>query len=197
LKGFGFSGISTTILQLPTGAIELVVVVCAGIFVFKVKNTRCITFVLLCVPGLAGLIGIHVIPLEHKWALVGCTWLQYIIGGPVILSWIFLNANVAGQTKRSITNGMWFAFYAAGNIVGANIFYTYEAPKYVSGIIGLVVSYSGMMAIGIAYRLGLMWENRKRDKLYGKVEGETEEMAMVNGFKDFTDKENTGFRYQL
>ncbi|GMG41699.1 unnamed protein product [Ambrosiozyma monospora] len=104
LKGFGFSGISTTILQLPTGAIEWVVVTAAGIIAISFKNTRSILLFLTCVPGTAGLIGIHVIPLSHKWALVGCTWLQYIVGGPVILSWILLNANVAGQTKRTITN---------------------------------------------------------------------------------------------
>ncbi|GME85690.1 unnamed protein product [Ambrosiozyma monospora] len=197
LKGFGFSGISTTILQLPTGAIEWVVVTAAGIIAIFFKNSRSILLFLTCVPGTAGLIGIHVIPLTHKWALVGCTWLQYIVGGPVILSWILLNANVAGQTKRTITNGMWFAFYAAGNIIGANIFYTNEAPKYKSGIIGLLTSYCGVMFLTIFYGIGLIWQNKRRDAKYGKVEGEAEEEAIINGFKDLTDRENTGFRYCL
>ncbi|GME83608.1 unnamed protein product [Ambrosiozyma monospora] len=92
---------------------------------------------------------------------------------------------------------MWFAFYAAGNIIGANIFHTNEAPKYRSGIIGLLTSYCGVMFLTIIYGLALIWQNKRRDAKYGKVEGETEEEAIINGFKDLTDRENTGFRYCL
>jgi MFS family permease len=197
IKGFGFSSTQSTVLQMPTGAIEFSVIFTAGIIAVLVKNTRCIIFCLLCIPSLAGLIGIATIPLEHKWALVGCAWLQYLIGGPVILSWIFLTANVAGSTKKTISNGLWFTFYATGNIIGANIFYAYQKPRYHSGIIGLAISYGGMILIGIIYRLCLMWENNKRDKLYGKPTPESEADAILKGFEDYTDKQNHGFRYSL
>lgn len=197
IKGYGFSGLNATALQLPTGGIEFVVVFTAGIIAITVKNLRCIIFVLLCVPGLAGLIGIHVIGLEHKWALVGCTWLQFIIGGPVILSWIFLTGNVAGHTKKTIANGLWFTMYAAGNIVGANIFYTNEAPKYRSAMIGLITCYSGMMAIGIIYRFILMSRNKKRNEEQGGYDEEIKKQAIIDGFKDYTDFQNRGFRYAL
>ncbi|CUM64733.1 uncharacterized protein PRCAT00002344001 [Priceomyces carsonii] len=197
IKGYGFSGLTATALQLPTGAIEFVVVFTAGIIAISVKNTRCIIFVLLCVPGLAGLIGIHAGNLDHKWALVGCTWLQFIIGGPVILSWIFLTGNIGGHSKRTIANGLWFTFYAAGNIVGANIFYAREAPKYRSAMIGLMTCYCGMMAIGILYRLILMRRNLNRDKEQGGYSEEIAQQAVIDGFKDCTDFENRGFRYAL
>ncbi len=197
IKGFGFSSVQATILQMPTGAIEFVVIFSAGIVAVLVKNTRCIIFCLLCIPSLAGLIGIATISLDHKWALVGCAWLQYLIGGPVILCWIFLTANVAGSTKKTITNGFWFMFYAAGNIIGSNIFYAREKPRYMSGITGLVVSYAGMLAIGIAYRLCLMYENKRRDQKYGVLTEDAKEEAILKGFQDYTDKQNTGFRYEL
>ncbi|GMF05052.1 unnamed protein product [Ambrosiozyma monospora] len=76
LKGFGFSGISTTILQLPTGAFEWIFILVAGVLCVVIKNFRVIMLFISCIPETAGLIGIHVIPLKHKWALVGCTWLQ-------------------------------------------------------------------------------------------------------------------------
>lgn len=182
---------------MPTGAIEFAVISTAGIIAVLVKNTRCIIFCLLCVPSLAGLIGIALIPLEKKWALVGCAWLQYLIGGPVILSWVFLNANVAGSTKRTITNGFWFTFYAAGNIIGANIFYAKQKPRYRSGIIGLAVCYGCMIIIGILYRLTLMWENKKRDRKFGELIEETKADAILKGFYDYTDGQNQGFRYEL
>lgn len=197
IKGFGFSSTESTILQMPTGAIEFGVIFTAGIIAVLVKNTRCIIFCLLCIPSLCGLIGIATIPLEKKWALVGCAWLQYLIGGPVILSWIFLNANVAGSTKRTLSNGFWFTFYAAGNIIGANIFYAKQKPRYRSGIIGLAVSYGGMIIIGIVYRLCLMWENRRRDKKYGVPTEESKADSILKGFQDYTDKQNSGFRYEL
>lgn len=197
IKGFGFTSVQSTILQMPTGAIEFAVISVSGVIAVLVKNSRCIIFCLLCIPSLAGLIGIALIPLEKKWSLVGCAWLQYLIGGPVILCWIFLNANVAGSTKKTITNGLWFTFYAAGNIIGANIFYAKQKPRYHSGILGLSICYGGMIVIGVLYRLSLMWENHQRDKKYGKLTEEARAEAVLKGFQDYTDKQNPGFRYEL
>lgn len=50
IKGFGFTGIQATALQMPLGAVELVVVVAAGIVVFTVKNMRCIVLFVICIP---------------------------------------------------------------------------------------------------------------------------------------------------
>lgn len=196
IKGFGFTGLNATALQMPTGAIEFIVVFTCGIIAIKVPNTRCIIFIMLCVPGLAGLIGIHVIE-DNRWALVGCTWLQYIIGGPIILCWIFITANIGGTTKKTVTNGIWFALYASGNIVGASIFHANEAPKYRSAMIGLMTCYSGMMAIGIAYWFLLKSRNARRDKEQGGYTEEVKEEAVLNGFRGMTDFQNRGFRYAL
>lgn len=198
LRGFGFSGLSATALQLPTGAIELVFVFSCGLIAIFRKNMRCILLFISCIPGLAGLIGIRLIPLEHRWSLVGCTWLQYIIGAPVVLSWVLLNANVAGHSKKAISVGIWFVLYATGNIIGAQIFYTREAPRYNSGLIGLITSYAGMMALIIAYRLLMMRRNKLRNSAAGGIyTDEMEQQAIVNGFKDFTDFQNENFRYSL
>ncbi|SGZ56557.1 CIC11C00000003657 [Sungouiella intermedia] len=196
IKGFGFSGLNATALQMPTGAIEFVVVFASGIFALKVPNTRCFIFCFLCVPGLAGLVGIHLIK-DNRWASVGCTWLQYIIGGPVILCWIFMNANIGGSTKKTITNGFWFTLYAAGNIIGANIFKAKEAPKYTSAMTGLITCYSVMIALGISYYFLLRYRNMKRNKEQGGYTEEIRQEAIINGFKGMTDFENKGFRYAL
>lgn len=131
IRGFGFSGIYATLLQLPTGAFEFVLVPLVGLAAGYWRNTRCLFLILICLPPLGGLLGIRLTGLDHRWTLVGCTWLQYLIGGPVILAWNLLNTNIAGHTKRSFANGIWFVFYAGGNIAGANIFFTREAPRFV------------------------------------------------------------------
>ncbi|KAF8004635.1 hypothetical protein HF325_000092 [Metschnikowia pulcherrima] len=196
IAGFGFGPLAATALQMPTGAIEFVVVFSCGILALKVPNIRCVIFCGLCVPGLAGLIGIHLIE-DNRWALVGCTWLQYIIGGPVILCWIFMNANIAGSTKKTVTTGLWFMIYAAGNIIGANIFFAEEKPKYTSAMTGLMTSYAGMIALGIGYYFLCKWRNHKRELEQGEYTEEVKKQAMVDGFAGKTDFENRGFRYSL
>lgn len=197
IKGFGFTGIQATALQLPAGAIELVVVITGGAIAFFVKNTRCYVLFGFCIPPLGGIVGLHLIPLENKWGLVGCTFVQFIVGGPVIMSWVLLNANVSGATKKTVSSGLWFMLYASGNIIGANIFYAYQAPRYYSGVIGLLSSYSGIMAIIIAYRFLLSWRNKNKEKIQGEMTEEMKQRAIIDGFKGFTDFENPGFRYSL
>lgn len=196
IKGFGFSGLNATVLQLPTGAIEFVCVFTAGMLAITTKkNIRTILLFVLCIPTLAGLIGIHVIPLEHKWALVGCCWLLYIIGGPVIMCWILINVTVAGSSKVSTVKIFWFLCYTAGNICGSKIMYPNEAPKYISGMKGLISSYAGIMFLSILYYVMMYYRNRTRDGKYGKLTPEDVKEGVINGFKDMTDFENTYFRY--
>ncbi|KAK3626203.1 hypothetical protein LTR56_019991 [Elasticomyces elasticus] len=178
IKGFGFSSLNATLLQLPNGVIEFFVVPACGLLATYVKDVRCLT----------------------RWSLVGSSWLQGIVGAPIILCWNLLSTNIAGHTKRSISNGMWFCFYAAGNIAGANIFDSREAPRYFSALTGMIVCYCATIALAGVLWVYMAWENRRRDKKL--VEGEqtvtgAEEQAVLDGFRDRTDKENNGFRYGL
>jgi predicted MFS family arabinose efflux permease len=194
IKGYGFSGIYATLLQLPTGAFELVLVPICGLAAGYFKDTRCIILALICLPPLGGLLGIRLTSLSHRWSLVGCTWLQYLVGAPVILSWNLLTTNIAGHTKRSTANGLWFVFYAAGNIAGANIFFARERPRYFSALTGLITCYCGMVVVALFLRQWMMYENGKRDRLHGVGEAE---QAVEDGFKDQTDGEAKHFRYAL
>lgn len=99
--------------------------------------------------------------------------------------------------EKIVTNGIWFTLYAAGNIVGANIFYANEAPKYRSAMIGLMTCYSGMIALGIGYWFLLKSRNYKRDKEQGVQTEEMKQEATRCGFEGLTDFENKGFRYAL
>ncbi|KAL4880161.1 major facilitator superfamily domain-containing protein [Aspergillus karnatakaensis] len=198
IKGYGFSGIYATLLQLPTGAIEAVVVPICGLVSTYVRDSRCIVLAVVCLIPFGGLLGIRFTDLTHRWTLVGCTWLQYIIGAPVIVSWNLLSTNVAGHTKRSIANGLWFTLYAGGNVAGSNIFFAREAPRYYSALTGLLVCYAGMILLaGVAYA-GMKIENIRRDrKMVAGEEVGRQERAVLDGFKDMTDMESRDFRYAL
>ncbi|KAF2656466.1 MFS general substrate transporter [Lophiostoma macrostomum CBS 122681] len=194
IKGFGFDGIYATLLQLPTGAFEFVLVPLCGLAAGYWRDARCAVLALICLPPLGGLVGIRLTGLDKRWSLVGCTWLQYLVGAPVILSWNLLTTNVAGHTKRSTANGLWFVFYAAGNIAGANIFFAREKPRYLSALTGLIVCYVGMVVVSAGLAAYMWWENRRRERVFGRGEGE---VAVREGFRDLTDGENKHFRYAL
>lgn len=203
INGFGFDELPgipkglVSALQMPTGAIEFIVVFGFGVFTLFYKDKCWFSFFWVCAIPLAGLIGIKLTPAipENKWKLLGCTWLQFIVGGPVIITWILLNANVAGSTKKTMANSLWFVFYAGGNIIGANIFFSWEAPKYDSAMTGLIICYSGMIALGFTYLAIMIKRNRMRNKEQGEYTEEIQKEAVLNGFKDLTDFENRGFRY--
>lgn len=198
IKGFGFSGIYATLLQLPTGAFEAAIVPICGIVATYIPNSRCVVLAVVSLIPFGGLLGIRFTSLDHRWTLVGCTWLQYIIGAPVIVSWNLLSTNVAGHTKRAVANGIWFTMYAAGNVAGANIFFAREAPRYYSALTGLLVCYAGIIVLsGIAY-VSMRWDNARRDKIVNTENVTREDVAsraILDGFKDMTDKESVNFRY--
>ena len=199
IKGYGFSGLYATLLQLPTGAIEAVVVPICGLVSTYVKDSRCIVLAVVCLIPFGGLLGIRFTSLGHRWTLVGCTWLQYIIGAPVIISWNLLSTNVAGHTKRSFANGFWFTLYAGGNVAGANIFFAREAPRYYSALAGLLVCYAGMIVLALVAYVAMKVDNVRRERaaLAGTTPEQREEAAVLDGFKDLTDMESKNFRYAL
>lgn len=202
IKGFGFSGIHTTLLQLPTGAIEAAVVPICGLIATYVKDSRCIVLAVVCLIPFGGLLGIRFTSLDHPWTLVGCTWLQYLVGAPVIISWNLLATNVAGHTKRAVANGLWFSMYAAGNVAGANIFFANEAPRYFSGLLGLLICYAGIIVLAAASYVSMKWENARRNAAVteddaAEVQNDIASQAILDGFKDMTDRESKHFRYAL
>lgn len=203
IKGYGFSGLYATLLQLPTGAIEAAIVPICGLVATYVPNSRCIVLAVVSLVPFAGLLGIRFTSLDHRWTLVGCTWLQYIIGAPVIVSWNLLSTNIAGHTKRAVANGIWFTVYAAGNVAGANIFFAREAPRYHSALTGLLVCYAGIIALSMLAFIAMRWENARRDAkvaVEDSTRGTREDatsQAILDGFKDMTDMESKHFRYAL
>ncbi|BCS26304.1 putative MFS allantoate transporter [Aspergillus puulaauensis] len=198
IKGYGFSGIYATLLQLPTGAIEAVVVPICGLISTYVRDSRCIVLAVICLIPFGGLLGIRFTDLTHRWTLVGCTWLQYIIGAPVIVSWNLLTTNVAGHTKRSIANGLWFTLYAGGNVAGSNIFFAREAPRYYSALTGLLVCYAGMIVLaGVAYVVMKMENTRRNRNMTVDESVGRQDRAVLDGFKDMTDMQSKDFRYAL
>ncbi|KAJ5725349.1 uncharacterized protein N7483_006706 [Penicillium malachiteum] len=199
IEGFGFSGIYATILQLPLGAIEAVIVPICGLVATYVPNSRCIVLAVVCLIPFGGLLGIRFTDLDHRWTLVGCSWLQYVVGAPVIVCWNILSTNIAGHTKRAFANGIWFTLYAGGNVAGANIFFSREAPRYFSALTGLLLCYAGIIVLSAVAYTAMRWSNSEREKAaaMSELSDDLNSSAILDGFKDMTDMEAKKFRYAL
>lgn len=79
VKGFGYSGLNATVLQVPYGFIILF----SNLSAMYVQRwlpgqKRCIVAAIYVLPALAGIVGIHLLPRHEKGALLACYWVSYI-----------------------------------------------------------------------------------------------------------------------
>lgn len=90
-----------------------------------------------------------------------------------------------------------------GPLLGTNIFPTSDAPRYIKGqsICAAFMFFNAFLALSL--RLLLMWENRKLDREYGKLEHTTKSQQVATGQEETAGanvgEENYGpsFRYVL
>lgn len=105
-----------------------------------------------------------------------------------------MSSNVAGHTKRSVSNAAMFLGYATGFITGPQFFLAKEAPKYGTGFRTMIITFS----IGCAAPLGLWvylgWLNRKKEKFLRESRGE-DIYVRNEEFMDLTDREQIHFVY--
>lgn len=83
--------------------------------------------------------------------------------------------------------------YAAGNLIGPQTFRSNEAPKYTSGVVTMLVCYCVSILLMFLYLAVATWENKQKDKKYGKPE--EVHTGTAEDFVDVTDKQQHDFRY--
>ncbi|EOD52727.1 putative mfs allantoate protein [Neofusicoccum parvum UCRNP2] len=198
IKGFGYSTLVTTILQIPYGVlIALSILSCVYLndyYATKLKkNMRCWFILLYLIPNIAGTFGLRYVPTEHH---VGRLWCYYLTGpynAAFVLVLSLSIGNTAGHTKKVVTNACLFLGYCTGNIAGPFFFKTDQQPTYPLGIWMMVVSHLLEVCLILVLRTMLSWENKKRDRKFG--EGATTQDLDETAFGDLTDWENENFRY--
>ncbi|KAL7622222.1 hypothetical protein AAE478_007725 [Parahypoxylon ruwenzoriense] len=194
IKGFNFDALRASLLQAPGGAFEVVFCLLLGWF-SQFPNMVGVAIMLGCLPGMAGLIGILTIDIEHRYALVAMCWIQNVIGSPIVLNWTVPGLNIAGHTKRSTVIGIYFVCFVVGNIIGPHLFLPKEAPRYPTAIKALLGTYCAAIFFQGLYTLWCWLDNKERDRL--GLHAEAVEDQLLEGFEDLTDKQNKHFRYKL
>ncbi|KAI9926330.1 hypothetical protein AWENTII_007117 [Aspergillus wentii] len=196
IKGFGFSTLGTTLMQIPYGAIIAILILLSVWINDRLPpNNRCYVTIFFLLPNVAGSFGLCFLPESNKVGRLICYYLTGSYNASFVLILSILTANIAGHTKKVVTNAMIFLGVCAGNIAGPFFYKSEQAPRYPLGIWSMIVSHFVEIALVIMLRLALQWENRRRDRIQGVADDDRQWEIDQTAFSDLTDKENLNFRY--
>lgn len=172
LNGLGFSKSITSLLNMPFGAVQLLVILFGSFAThkFKVKSP---VLVILMLPVVAGIAMLYVLPRGHgeQSALLAAYYLIAFLFGcnPLIVSWIV--GNTAGATKKSIIMSIYNAGSSAGNIIGPLLFNSRDAPEYLPGLradLGITVAFIAVVIIQLVNLIFLNKMQARRRVANGK-----------------------------
>lgn len=214
VAGFGFDKFQAALLNIPFGAIVMIVIIasCWASYKAKLKSVVLAAFMLPVIVGVAMLYAI-----EHTQANEGPLLFAYYLtsfiyaANPILLSWVV--GNTAGAAKTSTVIALYQAGTSAGALSGPLLFSADQAPRYLRGtraVLGLFIALIGCVFLQFCNLLFLNKQHRKRRigngkngdikdtsmtievGLDGKAQGQT--LGEVP-FRDVTDKENDEFMY--
>ncbi|KAJ5503759.1 Major facilitator superfamily domain general substrate transporter [Penicillium fimorum] len=215
VKGFGFDAYETSLLNIPFGAMQTIVIIggCWASYKLKLKSAILIGFMIPVVVGIAVLYA-----LPHEPSKQGPLLLAYYLcsflfaANPLLLSWVV--ANTAGAAKTSVTMALYQAGTSAGALSGPLLFTAEQFPSYLPGIravLGLFIALIGCVVIQV---LNLAWLNRlnKKKRVSNGKMADVQDKSMTHGFEtdgkaqgpapteaapfvDLTDRENDEFVY--
>ncbi|KAF2098644.1 MFS general substrate transporter [Rhizodiscina lignyota] len=197
IKGFGFSTLVTTLLQVPYGFLTTFCILgCVYLNDWLAerlqRNTRCLMIVLFVLPNVCGAFMLRFVPSHlHVARLWG-----YYLTGPYNAAFVLIlslaTANTAGHTKKVVTNAILFLGYCTGNLAGPFFYKSSQAPTYNLGIWSMIVSHLLQITTALVLRTLLSWENHRRDK--AQAEAGVQQNLDETAFADMTDRENPNFR---
>lgn len=149
--GLGYDKYRTTLLTMPFGALQLIVILLAS-YLAQTARVKGAILAALMLPVVAGLAMLYAIPRTDSAQgalLAGYYLLAFIFGGnPLIVTWIV--GNTAGSTKKSVAMSLYNAASSAGNIVGPLLFTSNQAPDYHPGLracLGIFITLAAVVLI--------------------------------------------------
>ncbi|KAH7017211.1 major facilitator superfamily domain-containing protein [Ilyonectria destructans] len=192
IKGAGFSTLRTTLLQMPSGAVQLVACLLACHFATRYANCRILIMLIAMIPFLVGLLGLRLLSQDNSHGRLACLWVTFCYTAAGTLSMSVAIANTAGHTKKITTNAMLLIGYCIGNFVGPFFFKTGQAPLYPLGV-GMMFFCLAVQVMCLTGIWVLLWlRNRSRAEFHARA---IEDRAWERGLLDETDLENKYFKY--
>ncbi|KAJ3490285.1 hypothetical protein NLI96_g1532 [Meripilus lineatus] len=183
IQGLGYGPIRTQLLSVPPWAAAFGLAMCLATISDAVRHR----FIFTIIPPAIGLAGFVILMKENhnihlRYAAIFLAAAGTYAAMPIIVCWF--NTNLAGHRRRAVATGWQVGFGNIGGIIAAYSFLAKDAPRYITGYsICIAFICLSMLSCGV-YFLGLVWENRQRDR--GQVRGvdlppeEKEKMGDLN-----------------
>lgn len=218
VSGFGFDEYETSLLNIPFGAVQTIVIIlcCWASYQMKVKSYVLIAFTIPVVAGTAMLYALDRSEANQP-ALITAYYLCAFLfaANPLLLAWLV--GNTAGATKKSTTLSLYQAGLSAGNIVGPLLFSDDQAPRYLPGVRAVLGIFAALIGCAVLQLCNLVILNKMQRKkrirngksadindqsmkteVYADDDGKGQEAAMPaeeSVHLDLTDRENDEFVY--
>jgi MFS family permease len=163
LSGLGFNKYITSLLNMPFGAVQLIIILLASYAAQKARLKSAILLFLVA-PVIAGLAVLYALPRSPiAPPLVGYYLLAFLFGSqPLIVSWIV--GNTAGTTKKSIVMSLYNAGSSAGNIIGPLLFNAKDAPDYKPGLRAVLGIFVALAAVVVLQVVNLVVLNKMQSR---------------------------------
>lgn len=165
ISGFGFDKFQTSLLNIPFGAVQTIVIVtcCWASWRIKLKSVVLVGYMLPVVAGTAMLYALDRNASNQPALLAAYYLLAFLFAGnPLLLSWIV--GNTAGATKKSTTLSLYQAGLSAGDIVGPLLFSEDQAPTYLPGVRSVLVIFMVLIACVVLQLCNLAFLNKLQRK---------------------------------
>jgi hypothetical protein len=107
IKDLGFTGIQTTLLNLPSGGVETVAMFVAGGLSLLVQNWRTVIMFWITVPTLIGAIFLLHFPETDTWVRAAGCWMLLCAPASYALLLSLITSNVAGFSKKVTTTALY------------------------------------------------------------------------------------------
>ncbi|KAF4999925.1 hypothetical protein FGRMN_2163 [Fusarium graminum] len=211
--GFGFDKDVTSLLNIPFGAVQLLVIIPASYLAhhYRIKSIFLISVML---PVLAGAVMLHELSRDKTAPLLAAYYmLAFLFGGnPLIVSWMI--CNIGGTTKKSVIMCLFNVGISGGNIVGPLLFSSKDAPTYKPGLTKTMGITGAMIGVILLQIVNMMFLNKLQERkrvqngkpakirdlsmehqyVANVQQGEDDELGR-NAFMDLTDSKNDEFVY--
>lgn len=201
IKGLGYSTYHSVLLTMPASAVIGFTCLAVTWFLSSSRGQNKRIFAIICcyLPGVVGTVLLYAVPLRKSTAGVHLFAVYFVntISTCASIMYSLLASNIAGYTKKSVVNSMFFISYSLGNIVSPQAFLQTEAPRYQTGITVTLASFCANIVLFSSLYAIYTISNRRREKEAANQPVMDEDARMRLAFSDLTDLENRNMRYAL
>lgn len=195
LQGLGFDKYLASLLNMPFGALQMIVILAASWAAQRAKVKFAVLDAIL-IPVVVGLAMLYVLSRdksEQGPLLLAYYFLAFLFGAnPLIVSWIV--GNTGGTTKKSVIMSLYNAASSAGNIIGPLLFSANEAPAYHSGLRSVLAIFVTLIAVVLIQAANLFVLNKmnRKHRIRAGKSADIYDHSMDRRFRTASDENRVG-----